>query len=49
MQLRQNSQVRAGHDKLVGEVIRIKADRAMVQMHEETGIDETLVGIIHWR
>lgn len=29
-----------GHDKLVGEVIRIEADRATVQVYEETGMDE---------
>ena len=33
-------QVRVGHDKLVGEVIRIEADRATVQVYEETGMDE---------
>ena len=30
-------QVRVGHDKLVGEVIRIEADKATVQVYEETG------------
>ena len=29
--------VRVGHDKLVGEVIRIDADKATVQVYEETG------------
>lgn len=29
-----------GHDKLVGEVIRIEADRATVQVYEETGMEE---------
>lgn len=31
------SQVRVGHDNLVGEVIRISADQATVQVYEETG------------
>ncbi len=30
-------QVRVGHDKLVGEVIRIDEDKATVQVYEETG------------
>ena len=30
-------QVRVGHDSLVGEVIRIEADKATVQVYEETG------------
>ena len=30
--------VRVGHDKLVGEVIRITADRASIQVYEETGM-----------
>ncbi len=30
-------QVRVGHDNLVGEVIRIEADKATVQVYEETG------------
>ena len=29
--------VRVGHDNLVGEVIRIEADKATVQVYEETG------------
>jgi len=29
--------VRVGHDNLVGEVIRIEADRATIQVYEETG------------
>ena len=29
--------VRVGHDQLVGEVIRIEADKATVQVYEETG------------
>lgn len=29
--------VRVGHDSLVGEVIRIDADKATVQVYEETG------------
>ena len=33
-------QVRVGHDQLVGEVIRIEADRATVQVYEETGMNE---------
>ena len=28
-----------GHDNLVGEVIRIDADRATVQVYEETGTE----------
>ena len=30
--------VRVGHDKLVGEVIRIEADKATIQVYEETGM-----------
>ena len=30
--------VRVGHDSLVGEVIRIEADKATVQVYEETGV-----------
>lgn len=30
-------QVRVGYDKLVGEVIRIDADKATIQVYEETG------------
>lgn len=30
-------QCRVGHDQLVGEVIRIEADRATIQVYEETG------------
>ena len=37
---KESLQVRVGHDKLVGEVIRIEADRATVQVYEETGMDE---------
>ena len=33
--------VRVGHDRLVGEVIRIEADKATVQVYEETGKDRT--------
>ena len=29
--------VHVGHDQLVGEVIRIEADKATVQVYEETG------------
>lgn len=28
---------KVGHDELVGEVIRIEADRATIQVYEETG------------
>ena len=38
---KESLQVRVGHDKLVGEVIRIEADRATVQVYEETGMDES--------
>ena len=31
------SQCRVGHDNLVGEVIRIDADKATIQVYEETG------------
>jgi vacuolar-type H+-ATPase catalytic subunit A/Vma1 len=31
------SQVTVGHDNLVGEVIRIDADKATIQVYEETG------------
>jgi V-type H+-transporting ATPase subunit A len=31
-------QVRVGHENLVGEVIRIEADRASIQVYEETGM-----------
>jgi len=30
--------VRVGHGELVGEVIRIEADKATIQVYEETGI-----------
>ena len=33
-------QVRVGHDNLVGEVIRIEADRATIQVYEETGMEQ---------
>lgn len=33
-------QVRVGHDNLVGEVIRIEADRATIQVYEETGMGQ---------
>ena len=33
--------VRVGHDQLVGEVIRIEADKATVQVYEETGKNMT--------
>ena len=35
--LLQFTQVRVGHDNLVGEVIRIQADKATIQVYEETG------------
>lgn len=31
------AQVNVGHDNLLGEVIRIEADRATIQVYEETG------------
>jgi vacuolar-type H+-ATPase catalytic subunit A/Vma1 len=31
-------QVRVGHENLMGEVIRIEADRASIQVYEETGM-----------
>lgn len=31
-------QVKVGHDGLVGEVIRLEADRATIQVYEETGM-----------
>ena len=33
---------RVGHDKPVGEFIRIEANRATVQVYEETGMDENV-------
>ena len=30
--------VKVGHDNLMGEVIRIEADRASIQVYEETGM-----------
>lgn len=35
--------VQVGHDNLVGEVIRIEADRATIQVYEETGMKANLV------
>lgn len=32
------TQVKVGHDQLIGEVIRIDADKATVQVYEETGM-----------
>ena len=32
--------VKVGHDNLMGEVIRIEADRASIQVYEETGTSE---------
>jgi len=37
-------QVRVGHDNLVGEVIRIEADRATIQVYEETGTYPSWLG-----
>ncbi len=34
-------QVRVGHDHLVGEVIRLDADKATIQVYEETGRIQT--------
>ncbi len=39
-QSNESLQVRVGHDQLVGEVIRIEADKATVQVYEETGMNE---------
>ena len=36
-------EVRVGHDNLVGEVIRIDADKAIIQVYEETGMLEHIV------
>lgn len=36
--------VRVGHDSLVGEVIRIEADKATVQVYEETGKGNSFSG-----
>lgn len=33
--------VRVGHDKLVGEVIRIESDKATIQVYEETGLSRS--------
>ena len=38
--------VKVGHDNLVGEVIRIEADRATIQVYEETGRSRPRNGII---
>lgn len=35
------SQVKVGHDQLVGEVIRINGDQATIQVYEETGSTPT--------
>lgn len=35
---------KVGHDELVGEVIRIEADKATIQVYEETGMQ--FVGIV---
>lgn len=37
-------QVRVGHDNLVGEVIRIDAHRATIQVYEETGTYPSWLG-----
>lgn len=34
------TKVRVGHDSLVGEVIRLDADKATIQVYEETGMEE---------
>lgn len=39
-------QVRVGYDKLVGEVIRIEADKATIQVYEETGTSPTTPGCL---
>ena len=33
--------VRVGHDNLVGEVIRLEADKATIQVYEETGMQHS--------
>ena len=33
---------KVGHDELVGEVIRIEADKATIQVYEETGMCQCL-------
>ena len=39
--------VRVGHGELVGEVIRIEADKATIQVYEETGIINQFISIAH--
>ena len=38
--------VKVGHDNLAGEVIRIEADRATIQVYEETGRSSPRYGSI---
>lgn len=35
-------QVKVGHDNLMGEVIRISADQATIQVYEETGANHPI-------
>lgn len=37
---------KVGHDELVGEVIRIEADRATIQVYEETGMTVELLATV---
>lgn len=37
-----STQVKVGHDQLVGEVIRINGDQATIQVYEETGSTPTI-------
>lgn len=41
--------VRVGHGNLVGEVIRIEADRATIQVYEETGMPGVLGVLLRMR
>jgi len=42
--------VRVGHGELVGEVIRIEADKATIQVYEETGtIPNSMISIAHFQ
>ena len=36
---------KVGKDELVGEVIRIEADKATIQVYEETGMNMVLIGL----
>lgn len=40
-----SNKVRVGHDALMGEVIRIEADRATIQVYEETGNPDSQDGV----